>query len=69
MGRPVPQIANQNIKRVRPSTAAVTAALEGLQAVGIPVKKMLITGSAIEIVTETVEDETEHENHGGLEKW
>jgi hypothetical protein len=56
-------------RRVRASERAIRAALKAIQASGMSVDKLLITGGQVEIRCASVEGSTHDQDDGGLEKW
>lgn len=56
-------------KRVRASERAIRAALKALQASGMSVDKLLITGGQVEIRCAHIEGKNDDHDDGGLEKW
>ncbi|KEC73191.1 hypothetical protein RLPCCGM1_c1307 [Rhizobium leguminosarum bv. phaseoli CCGM1] len=56
-------------KRVRASERAIRAALKAIQASGMSVDKLLITGGQIEIRCTSVEGSTRDQDDESLEKW
>lgn len=56
-------------KRVRASEAAVSAVLRAMEANGIAVGKLCISGGKVEIIPAGIEKPTQPKNHGGLKDW
>lgn len=56
--------------RIRPSEAAIKAALKAMQEAGIPVNKLCVTGSRVEIHAGTVEtEEPAEKDDPRLQQW
>lgn len=57
-------------RRVRPSRAAVAAALRALHEAGVVVARVTVTGSRIDIhCDDRVEQDAAPDNDAGLKKW
>ena len=57
-------------RRVRPSRAAVAAALRALHEAGVAVARVTVTGSRIDIhCDDRVEPDAAPDNDAGLKKW
>lgn len=56
-------------KRLRASRAAISAALDAIQASGLPVDKVCVIGGQVEIHCGQVEVSDTPKKDGGLEQW
>jgi|GEM_PF-2641989 hypothetical protein len=61
--------ADHTGKRIRASKSAIMAAIDAMQARGLAVGKVCISGGKVEIIPANVDDAPDAEKTGGLKDW